>query len=29
LATGAFDKKACIWDIAGKSSTTVKPIRIL
>ncbi len=28
LATGAFDKKACVWDVAGKSSNSIKPIKV-
>lgn len=28
LISGAFDKKACLWDISGKSSNIIKPVKI-
>lgn len=30
LATGSFDKKACIWDISSKlSAQSLNPIKVL
>lgn len=27
--SGAYDKKACIWDISGKSTNSIRPIKVL